>query len=138
MEFKCSICNYTSDTKRSVVRHINKKIKCGDNPTVMEVPVEISCEYCNKKITTIPNLNKHLKVCKVKKEDFLKNEKNLRKKIVELTMNLDGSFSAEHGIGVTRKAELKKYKKDELNIMKSIKKSIDDKNILNPGKIIDY
>ena len=34
--------------------------------------------------------------------------------------------------------ELKKYKKDELNIMKSIKKSIDDKNILNPGKIIDY
>jgi len=75
---------------------------------------------------------------KVKKEDFLKNEKNLRKKIVELTMNLDGSFSAEHGIGVTRKAELKKYKKDELNIMKSIKKSIDDKNILNPGKIIDY
>ena len=75
---------------------------------------------------------------KVKKEDFLKNEKNLRKKIVELTMNLDGSFSAEHGVGVTRKAELKKYKKDELNIMKSIKKSIDDKNILNPGKIIDY
>ena len=75
---------------------------------------------------------------KVKKEDFLKNEKKLRKKIVELTMSLDGSFSAEHGVGVTRKAELKKYKKDELNIMKSIKKSIDDKNILNPGKIIDY
>ena len=28
--------------------------------------------------------------------------------------------------------------KDELNIMKGIKKSIDSKNILNPGKIIDY
>ena len=75
---------------------------------------------------------------KIKKDDFFKFEKKIRKKLVDLTMSLDGSFSAEHGIGVTRKAELKKYKKDELNIMKSIKKSIDDKNILNPGKIIDY
>ena len=75
---------------------------------------------------------------KIKKDDFFKFEKKIRKKLVDLTMSLDGSFSAEHGIGVTRKAELKKYKKDELNIMKGIKKSIDSKNILNPGKIIDY
>ena len=36
------------------------------------------------------------------------------------------------------KAELKKFEKEEINIMKGIKKSIDSKNILNPGKIIDY
>ncbi len=69
---------------------------------------------------------------------FSNLKKKIRKKLVDLTMSLDGSFSAEHGIGVTRKAELKKFKKDELNIMKGIKKSIDSKNILNPGKIIDY
>ena len=52
-------------------------------------------------------------------------------------MKLEGSFSAEHGVGVARKADLKRYKKDELIIMKGIKESMDRKNIMNPGKIID-
>ena len=53
-------------------------------------------------------------------------------------MDLGGSFSAEHGVGVTRKSDLKKYKKEELILMKDIKGSIDKKNIMNPGKIIDF
>ena len=60
---------------------------------------------------------------KAEKQEFLKKENHLRKKIVELTMSLDGSFSAEHGIGLARKGDLKKYKKDKLILMKGIKKS---------------
>ena len=71
------------------------------------------------------------------KDKFLKKERNLRKKIINLTLDLKGSISAEHGIGLTRKNDLKKYKKKDVEVFKSIKKSFDPKNIMNPGKIID-
>jgi len=74
---------------------------------------------------------------KAKKDKFLKKEKDLRKKIINLTLNLKGSISAEHGIGLARKDDLKKYKKKDVEIFKSIKKSFDPKNIMNPGKVID-
>tara|TARA_B100001121_G_scaffold141707_1_gene124107 strand:- start:5783 stop:7189 length:1407 start_codon:yes stop_codon:yes gene_type:complete len=74
---------------------------------------------------------------KANKDKFLKKERNLRKKIINLTLDLKGSISAEHGIGLTRKNDLKKYKKKDVEVFKSIKKSFDPKNIMNPGKIID-
>ena len=74
---------------------------------------------------------------KANKDEFLKKERNLRKKIINLTLDLKGSISAEHGIGLTRKNDLKKYKKKDVEVFKSIKKSFDPKNIMNPGKIID-
>lgn len=66
----------------------------------------------------------------------------IRKQIQDLVYGevtrLNGSISAEHGIGVERKTELKKYKQPEaIAFMQSIKKAIDPKNIMNPGKIFD-
>jgi FAD/FMN-containing dehydrogenase len=74
---------------------------------------------------------------KADKDKFLKKEKMIRKKIINLTLHLKGSISAEHGIGLARKDDLKKYKKKDVEVFKSIKKSFDPKNIMNPGKIID-
>ena len=71
------------------------------------------------------------------KDKFIKNDKKLRKKINDLTIELNGSISAEHGIGLTKKADLKKYMKKDVELFKLIKKSFDPKNIMNPGKIID-
>ena len=71
------------------------------------------------------------------KDKFIKNDKKLRKKISDLTIELNGSISAEHGIGLTKKADLKKYMKKDVELFKLIKKSFDPKNIMNPGKIID-
>ena len=71
------------------------------------------------------------------KDKFLKKDKKLRKKINDLTIELNGSISAEHGIGLTKKADLKKYMKKDVELFKLIKKSFDPKNIMNPGKIID-
>ena len=74
---------------------------------------------------------------KSNKEEFLRKEKDLREEIIKLTVKLNGSFSAEHGIGLARKGDLKKYKKKDVEVLKSIKNSFDPKNIMNPGKIID-
>ena len=52
-------------------------------------------------------------------------------------MQLDGSYSAEHGIGQAKKSELKKYcSQSEIELMQLIKKTLDPKNIMNPGKVL--
>ena len=67
---------------------------------------------------------------------------NLRDQIYYYINNLveefGGSFSAEHGIGQIKKESLLQFKsKNEIDLMKSLKKVFDPKNILNPGKIFD-
>ena len=74
--------------------------------------------------------------------NFSKNFNLFRNQIYNLVNKIavenNGSFSAEHGIGMLKKDSLKKYKsKNQIEFMKSIKNSLDLKNILNPGKIID-
>ena len=55
-------------------------------------------------------------------------------KIIE---KLNGSFSAEHGIGQLKKDNLRFFKDPvAYNLMKNIKYMIDPKNIMNPGKIL--
>jgi len=49
-----------------------------------------------------------------------------------------GSVSAEHGIGVEKKPWLAHSRAEqELHLMKTLKKTMDPKNILNPGRVID-
>ena len=84
--------------------------------------------------------NIHFNISQPVKSDrdkFIKKDKKLRKKINDLTIELNGSISAEHGIGLTKKADLKKYMKKDVELFKLINKSFDPKNIMNPGKIID-
>ena len=51
--------------------------------------------------------------------------------------SVNGSISAEHGIGIDKKEYLKNTRnKDEIDLMRLLKKSIDPKNILNPGRIL--
>ena len=82
--------------------------------------------------------NIHFNISQPVKSDrdkFIKKDKKLRKKINDLTIELNGSISAEHGIGLTKKADLKKYMKKDVELFKLIKKSFDPKNIMNPSKI---
>lgn len=51
---------------------------------------------------------------------------------------IGGSVSAEHGIGLHKKAYLSLCRSpEEIQLMKSLKKSMDPENILNPGKVLD-
>jgi FAD/FMN-containing dehydrogenase len=55
----------------------------------------------------------------------------------DIVSELGGSISAEHGIGRSRLAELVRYKRPvELEMMRTIKRSLDPKGIMNPGKLV--
>ena len=53
----------------------------------------------------------------------------------DLITSMAGSISAEHGIGIDKLDELAHYRsKIELDTMRTIKRALDPKNIMNPGK----
>lgn len=54
----------------------------------------------------------------------------------DLVTSMGGSISAEHGIGIEKIGELAHYRSvTELDVMRRIKRTLDPKNIMNPGKI---
>jgi FAD/FMN-containing dehydrogenase len=57
--------------------------------------------------------------------------------INDLVRDMAGSISAEHGIGIDKIDELAHYRsRVELDTMRAIKRALDPKNIMNPGKIL--
>lgn len=55
----------------------------------------------------------------------------------DLAVELDGSFSAEHGVGKLKRDELARYKSEvELDLMRMVKSTIDPNGTMNPGKIL--
>lgn len=55
----------------------------------------------------------------------------------QLVVGMNGSFSAEHGIGRLKRADLETYKDPTaLRLMKSLKAALDPHNLMNPGKIL--
>ena len=71
-----------------------------------------------------------------KKEDY-KMIRNFSNKLIDKALELDGTVTGEHGIGINKKEYLKKQHPDNLPLMQTLKKSIDPNNIMNPGKVID-
>lgn len=60
------------------------------------------------------------------------------KEIFQLTHNLGGTISGEHGIGLLQKTYIDiVFNQTQLELMRGIKKTFDPKNILNAGKIFD-
>tara|TARA_A100001011_G_scaffold294252_1_gene306319 strand:+ start:818 stop:2185 length:1368 start_codon:yes stop_codon:yes gene_type:complete len=57
--------------------------------------------------------------------------------LIKKTLELNGTITGEHGVGLHKKAYLIQEHGDCIPLMKSIKKSIDQNNIMNPGKIFD-
>ncbi len=57
--------------------------------------------------------------------------------IYDLVARYGGSFSAEHGVGLAKVQELERYKSDvELDLMHAIKKTLDPRGLMNPGKVL--
>ena len=70
-------------------------------------------------------------------DNFLAKKSEITTNINDISEKLDGSFSAEYGVGLAKKQELKKYKSHvELKLMREIKNTIDPNNIMNPGKVL--
>lgn len=63
---------------------------------------------------------------------------DFKKDLYELTLDLGGTVTGEHGIGKIRKNEiLLQFSDKELDLMRGIKGVFDPNNILNPGTIFD-
>jgi FAD/FMN-containing dehydrogenase len=58
--------------------------------------------------------------------------------VYDLVQRYGGSFSAEHGVGLAKVAELKRYKSPvELELMHAIKRTLDPAGLMNPGKVLE-
>ncbi len=71
------------------------------------------------------------------KAAFLARWDDLTHAVQDIVIELGGSISAEHGIGVMKRADLARVKSAvEMDLMRRIKASLDPKGILNPGKVL--
>ncbi len=73
-----------------------------------------------------------------KDDDEYAQALNIYDKVIDLSLSLGGTISAEHGIGKLKKKYLiKMYGKKLVDEMKNIKLKFDPKNLLNNGTIFD-
>ena len=69
--------------------------------------------------------------------DLAREEPIIKRAIHDLVAAHGGSISAEHGIGRLKVAELQRYTSAvELDMMREIKRALDPKGIMNPGKLL--
>ncbi len=73
----------------------------------------------------------------MEKERFLGLWRYFNDIVHTIAVEMQGSFSAEHGIGRLKTAEMARYKSaTELALMRRIKVVLDPNGILNPGKVL--
>ena len=88
--YKCNKCNKTFNRKSSYDNHLKRKNPCtpysaDDSKIKPNVPKteqsfqnrnesKFKCEFCHRTYSRKPNLNKHLKICKNKEDNSLKEE----------------------------------------------------------------
>jgi FAD/FMN-containing dehydrogenase len=71
-------------------------------------------------------------------EDKPENQRLVENTVYQGLSNIGGVVSAEHGIGLEKKDFLHFSRSEtEITMMKTIKRSLDPNNTLNPGKIFD-
>ena len=66
----------------------------------------------------------------------LKEAQRLSQLFVEYALQMDGTCTGEHGIGLGKIEALKQEHGQGVDVMHAIKKSLDPQNIMNPGKVI--
>ncbi|MES3037014.1 MAG: FAD-binding oxidoreductase [Bdellovibrionota bacterium] len=72
------------------------------------------------------------------KDSFVQECRKVDQLIFQLIKDFEGSISAEHGVGLTKKSFLSFSRSTaEISYMRQIKKIFDPMGIVNPGKIFD-
>ena len=70
-------------------------------------------------------------------EFIVRSEREVNRIVYEVVARLNGSISAEHGLGQLKREEITHYKSAlELELMRNIKHALDPHGLMNPGKVI--
>ncbi len=72
-----------------------------------------------------------------KNKEMYKKIKEFNDLLIKKALELSGTITGEHGVGLHKKEYLLEEHPDNIPVMKQIKRSIDHNNIMNPGKIFD-
>jgi len=113
-------------------------------PFLKEIEEVVTREYPDFEIIWFGHIgdgNLHLNILKpegLAKEEFFEKCAKVSTWVFEIVEKYQGSVSAEHGVGMTKKPYLEYTRsKAEIEYMKAIKSAFDPNNIMNPGKLID-
>ncbi len=71
------------------------------------------------------------------KKEMYKKIREFNDLLIKKALELNGTITGEHGVGLHKKEYLLEEHGDNIPVMKLIKRSIDQNNIMNPGKIFD-
>jgi D-lactate dehydrogenase (cytochrome) len=70
-------------------------------------------------------------------EEFLARWGEISHQVHQIAVDLAGSFSAEHGIGALKVAEMGYWRGGTpLDVMRTLKQALDPLGIMNPGKLL--
>jgi FAD/FMN-containing dehydrogenase len=113
-------------------------------PFLNEIEEIVTREYPNFEIIWFGQIgdgNLHLNILKpddLAKEVFFEQCAKVSTWVFEIVEKYNGSVSAEHGVGMTKKPYLEYTRSAaEIAYMRAVKAAFDPKNIMNPGKLID-
>ncbi|UCH37110.1 MAG: FAD-binding oxidoreductase [Candidatus Bathyarchaeota archaeon] len=84
------------------------------------------------------NIHLHLLKNGLDEDEWTAKWPKVMREVYRTAVEFGGTISGEHGIGLSKKEFFPiAVEKEELELMKAIKKLFDPNNILNPGKIFD-
>ncbi len=84
------------------------------------------------------NVHYHVSIAAAAGEEMAALRGQLANTVHGLAMERGGSFSAEHGIGVLKKADLVRHKASvDLALFQRLKRTLDPLGLMNPGKMLD-
>jgi glycolate oxidase subunit GlcD len=111
---------------------------------IADIDAIVAAQYPDFRVVWFGHIgdgNLHLNILKpadLAKEDFFAKCKSVNTQVFETVQRYNGSISAEHGVGMTKKPYLTYTRSPvEVEYLKAIKQVFDPNNVMNPGKIFD-
>ena len=113
-------------------------------PFIAEIDAIVAANYPDFEICWFGHIgdgNLHLNILKpehLEKDDFFAQCQIVNTQVFETVKKYNGSISAEHGVGMTKKPYLDYTRSaTEIDYMRELKKVFDPNGIMNPGKLFD-